>query len=354
MKKYKISIYYTTVILLFAVTSFALFQYRVLNIKEVAVIDEHKNYYLKTYADSVDEILEICDVELYENDKVVQAMDIEISDGLIIEIERSFNLVINDSDSSITVSTTKHTVKEILQENNIKINDSDIVSPFIDANISEGTNISITRVWSETIKESVITPYITEINLVDDLKDTEVVNISEGSNGLKELEVRVVYENGKIVSKNIVKETVILEPINEIKNKGRESMFVTSRGMPFRYSKILICSATAYDLSYASCGKYPDHPAYGITYTGTQARPGVIAVDPKVIPLKSKVYVESLDYTKDYGFAIAEDTGSAIKGNKIDLFIGDNSSAMRYGRRTVRVYIIEDEVEEEQIKGYGY
>ena len=131
-------------------------------------------------------------------------------------------------------------------------------------------------------------------------------------------------------------------------------MFVTSRGAPFRYSKILICTATAYDLSYASCGKNPGDPAYGITYSGTRARPGVIAVDPRVIPLKSRVYIESLDNSADYGFAIAEDTGSAIKGNKIDLFIGDNKAAMRYGRRQVRVYIIEDEVDDEQIKGYGY
>lgn len=98
-------------------------------------------------------------------------------------------------------------------------------------------------------------------------------------------------------------------------------MLVTSRGLPFRYSKVIICEATAYDLSYESCGKYPGDPAYGITYTGTYARPGVIAVDPRVIPLHSKVYVASLDRTPDYGFAVAEDTGSAIKGHKIDLLL---------------------------------
>ncbi|GKT13853.1 DUF348 domain-containing protein, partial [Aduncisulcus paluster] len=89
--------------------------------------------------------------------------------------------------------------------------------------------------------------------------------------------------------------------------------------------------STAYDLSFESCGKYPDHPQYGITYSGTKARPGVVAVDPRVVKLGSKLYVESMDRSADYGFAKAEDTGSAIKGNRIDLFIENRSQALRYG-----------------------
>ncbi len=99
-------------------------------------------------------------------------------------------------------------------------------------------------------------------------------------------------------------------------------------------------SATAYDLSYASTGKRPGDRYYGITASGTTARPGTVAVDPRVIPLGTKLYVESLDGTSDYGFAIAEDKGSAIKGKKIDLFFNSNRSAMNFGRRNVKVYIL--------------
>ncbi|EEL91077.1 hypothetical protein bcere0030_49430 [Bacillus cereus AH1273] len=60
----------------------------------------------------------------------------------------------------------------------------------------------------------------------------------------------------------------------------------------------------------------------------------MIAVDPKVIPLGSKVWVEG------YGEAIAGDTGGAIKGNRIDILLGSDSAAQKWGRKTVKVKIL--------------
>jgi len=94
--------------------------------------------------------------------------------------------------------------------------------------------------------------------------------------------------------------------------------------------KTMTMTATAYTANCAGCS--------GITYTGInlKANPNqkVIAVDPRVIPLGSKVYVEG------YGTAIAGDTGGAIKGNRIDIFIPDQASAMAYGIKTVKVTIL--------------
>ena len=98
--------------------------------------------------------------------------------------------------------------------------------------------------------------------------------------------------------------------------------------------KVLTMNASAYDLSYASTGKNPGDKGYGITASGMKAGPGVVAVDPRVIPLGTKLYIEG------YGNAIAGDTGGAIKGNRIDLFFSSNSEAMNFGRRTVKVTIL--------------
>lgn len=111
--------------------------------------------------------------------------------------------------------------------------------------------------------------------------------------------------------------------------------------------------ATAYDLAYASCGKTPSDPAYGITANGTnlqgktRAEAMTIAVDPKVIPLGSKVeIVFSEPYTHFNGIYTARDKGGAIKGNKIDVFMGDfnqtksHPSTLDFGRRTVKVSIL--------------
>ena len=78
-----------------------------------------------------------------------------------------------------------------------------------------------------------------------------------------------------------------------------------------------------------------DGEGRGITYTGTRARYGEIAVDPRVIPLGTKVFIPG------YGIAVAEDTGGDILGNRIDLCMESYDSCMAFGRRTVQVYILE-------------
>lgn len=83
---------------------------------------------------------------------------------------------------------------------------------------------------------------------------------------------------------------------------------------------------------------YTSDPAenggYSTTAMGTAIRYGVAAVDPRVIPLGTRLYIEG------YGYARAEDTGGAIKGNRIDLVFGSKSQSNNWGRRTVRVTIL--------------
>lgn len=108
--------------------------------------------------------------------------------------------------------------------------------------------------------------------------------------------------------------------------------------------------ATAYDLSYASCKKERSHPQYGITRSGVRAKEfHTVAVDPKVIPLGSILYIEfPEDYSYRNGVYVAEDVGSAIKGNRIDVFFGEDEigeqtvheECLEFGRRNVTVYLI--------------
>jgi len=72
----------------------------------------------------------------------------------------------------------------------------------------------------------------------------------------------------------------------------------------------------------------------GITKSGTQVSRGTVSVDPRIIPLKTKLYIEG------YGEAIALDTGGAIKGNRIDLYMETKKEAFKFGRKDVKVFII--------------
>jgi len=82
----------------------------------------------------------------------------------------------------------------------------------------------------------------------------------------------------------------------------------------------------------------PGEDGKGITYTGTRARPGVVAVDPKVIPLGSLVWVPG--YSPQYGLVRAEDTGSLVQGNHIDLFFQNRQDALDWGKQTEAVTIL--------------
>lgn len=98
--------------------------------------------------------------------------------------------------------------------------------------------------------------------------------------------------------------------------------------------KVLDIVATAYASGYEDNGPWND-----ITHIGTKVRPGVIAVDPRVIPLGSKVYIE---FENGRGmYAIAEDTGGAIKGNRIDIVMSDREKAKDFGIQDVRVYVLD-------------
>ena len=117
--------------------------------------------------------------------------------------------------------------------------------------------------------------------------------------------------------------------IKKLSEKEKKKVSV-SRSNGNEKGKTIVVTATAYTAYCKGCS--------GVTATGIDLRKNahlkVIAVDPNVIPLGSKVYVEG------YGYAIAGDTGGAIKGSKIDLFMPNYSDAIDFGRKKVQVKIL--------------
>ena len=115
---------------------------------------------------------------------------------------------------------------------------------------------------------------------------------------------------------------VSIETIETITTETIEEPELTSLGS---------FTVTAYCCCKECCGKEPTHPAYGITKSGTKAIEGkTIAVDPNIIPLGTTVYLNGNSY-------VAEDTGFAIKGKKIDLFINDHQRAKTFGVQEMEV-----------------
>lgn len=113
--------------------------------------------------------------------------------------------------------------------------------------------------------------------------------------------------------------------LNPASNKQNNSL----TGAPENYQKVLNMTATAYAPGAADNGRWGNQ-----TYVGTTVQKGVVAVDPRIIPMGTKLWVEG------YGYAVAEDQGSAIKGNRIDLAFNDYKTAQNYGIQNVKVYVL--------------
>jgi 3D (Asp-Asp-Asp) domain-containing protein len=197
-------------------------------------------------------------------------------------------------------------------------------------------------VKEEILSEEIPIPYKTINNDNPKLKHGLKRSVREGSEGKKEKIYKVVKEDGKEVRRTLVKESVALNPVDKVVEHGTMLSHKTSRGDFLRYDKVLNMRATAYTASFADTGKHPGHPEFGITYTGVKARKGIIAVDPRVIPLGTKVYVEVAGDIPDYGYAVAADIGSAIKGDLIDLYFDSQSFVNKWGCKRVKVYILSE------------
>ena len=215
------------------------------------------------------------------------------------------------------------------------------MAPAAGAASSEAVASTVT----ETVKEAVNYNTIKRLNA--SLPEGETVTVREGVPGEKEVIYSVKYENGKEVSREIVTSYVTVAPVDRIveycvENESTQAAAAATTAAnsavdkaKLDYKYYIDCQATAYDMSPEENGGYA-----GQTATGVPLEKGVIAVDPKVIPLGSRVYVEAIDGSWSYGYAVAADTGGAIKGKRVDLCFRTKKECIQFGRKPCRVYIL--------------
>ncbi len=284
-----------------------------------------------------------------------------LRDNIEIEVEKAFPVTVKDGNEEKELWTTGGTVNELLEANDISVKKKDKVKPGLDKQVKKDMEVSIVQIKTdeEEVEESI--PFETEEEDDDSLEKGETRTVTEGKKGTLLKTFEITYENGKEANREVVDEEVIEEEQNEIiaigtkevaveevtsndkaktatkKNNERpssksEDKSESSSSAEPSSSKVLTMEATAYGPDCAGCS--------GVSATGMNLKssptPKVIAVDPSVIPLGSRVWVEG------YGEAIAGDTGGAINGNKIDvLFPTEAEAASSWGRRTVQVKILD-------------
>lgn len=239
---------------------------------------------------------------------------------------------INYLGENISFKTFASTVSDALKEQNIELDDNQEISTDIFTKLGRSNLFSITE--KQPILLAMVEP---------EVKPVEEVTVPE-----------VVKEEPKVQEDNVDRSTTVKKSTSSTSRgttrmtwgpdvyKKEEGVLEASDGTLIEYEGILQFEATAYCACYECCGKHPGNKWYGITATGTRAKVGTIAVDPRVIPLGTKVYVEGLYGAKNYGYAVAEDTGGAIKGEIIDLYFNTHKETVNWGRQQVNIYILKD------------
>lgn len=293
-----------------------------------------------SHSSTVGELIESEGIDFKEGAYINVPLDAELKDKLEITVKNPKTYILDINGELIETISIHSKVEDILSDAGFTLDQDDYTLPAAHKDVKPYSTIEIFVVDEIVeVKEDAI-PFGEQVinNKRLDLGITNV--LQKGKEGLRKSEIKNKYINGVLHSSIIVKDEIVAEPVPHIVEKGSKDFITTSRG-DTRFSRAVTMTATAYDLSYQSTGKRPGDRYYGITASGTKARPGVVAVDPKVIPLGTKLYVQSLDGTKDYGFAIAEDTGGAIKGNRIDLFFNTAGECRSFGRRKVKVFVLQ-------------
>ncbi len=298
-------------------------------------IDDREETFV-TYKGTVKDVLETMGVEVGPKDKVQPSLEDRVSEGDTISIKRAVSVKLTVGNKQLEINTAENTIsemlaaeKEQLKSQGIEFNEGvDEISPSLDSQITKNLNIDLVKVEvkEELAKETIDFDVIVEEDSSLDSGIEEI--IQEGVSGEKEVAYEVVYKNGKEVSRTLKSSRVVSEPVNKVVVQGTRKTIASRNGQLLDYKSVLYVEATAYS-------------GGGITATGTtpvRDPNGIstISVDPRVIPLGSLVYVEG------YGKAIAADTGGAIIGNIIDVYVNSNEEAIyNWGRRyDVPVYIL--------------
>lgn len=325
-----------------------------------------------TTAKTVGALLKEKNIEVAKHDTLTPDAETKIKDGMAITYKSASPIQVKVGDKKQKIWSTASaftTVKGFLNKNDIAYDKNDEIKPGLDTPVRATSNVTVNHVKTTTDVVYQTLDYDVVKREDDSLPKGEKRVINAGTEGKKALHYKITKKNGKEVkrkrlkteTKQPSKKRVIAvgtksaasgkkdvsssEETNKKKVSAQQSTTANSSSSSGSSNgskeknhandsekKSFYVNSTAYT---ANCGS----GCSGTTRTGIDltANPNakVIAVDPNVIPLGSKVWVEG------YGQAIAGDTGGDIKGKRIDVFVSSNAEVSTWGHRKVQVKILD-------------
>lgn len=270
-----------------------------------------------------------------------------------IEIAYSFPVYITVGNNTTEVEFTGGTVLDALKCAGFNPNEGDFTEPSLDTPINSTVYIDYTDIeyergsYTEPIAYTLETVYSAE-------KAAGTESVVAGTDGERLVSYERKLVNGTVSSQSVTAEVVVREAVNGKKIIGTGSvkkgtavdksaykgvstlempatLEFDENGVPLNYKSKITSRATAYTYTGSNCA------------TGVAPKPGYIAVNPKVIPYGTKMYIRAADGSFVYGYAVAADTGGFVKNHPtgVDLFMSTRSACVSFGVRNMEIYILE-------------
>ena len=297
------------------------------------------------YASNPEDVLNEAGFELSELDLYTTQETGGVSE---ITVRRSQTISIDNCGSVIQASSYGESLVQLLQRLGVSYDGVYQVSMPLDAQTYDGMQVTITCNVTEAQTYTAEVPF--EVSYCEDpsLPVGEEKVIVEGQVGQKLCVADVTYANGVETGRNILEETIVTEPVNQIVAVGTDNgtgkpvddilfgdgFIVLPTGEVLTYTHSQQFKATAYTSWIAD--------VTGTTATGTKARVGAIAVDPSLVPYGTRMFIVSNDGEYVYGIATAEDCGGGVKGNHVDLYYDTVEECFQFGVRQCTIYFLGD------------
>lgn len=239
-------------------------------------------------------------------------------------LEMNANSVIIEMDGvPRMVSTSAETVGEVMEEVSASIDQEYFFNDVEEDDLVEDMmTITLTSVTEKVVATTEVIPFETVIVRNTDMEVGEERVVQEGSDGILSNVSKEIYHGKEMIAEEFVEAKLLEEMVQEIIEVGAHGVIDG-----YAYIDTMEMKVTAYTQFDAGCS--------GTTSTGAVATKGILAVDPTVIPYGTQVYIPG------YGVALAADTGSAIKGNRLDVCYDTLDEAFSWGVRNLTVYIME-------------
>lgn len=347
-----------TALLISTVMASSLVAFAAANNNTVTIVDGGKTIELSTHRTTAEEILRDAEISLSVGDKAL--LETNSNGASVLTVRRAFPVYITVGSETKMVNMVGGTVADALAEAGVTLDESSVCNLKPEAVLTEETYIDVVSVKyvTESYNESI--PFTAKVEYSSSLEKGKK-QVKGGVNGSRTVTVKKTYKNGVVTATETVstvvtkpavdKVTVIgtkvvnkkqtsttangTKPYSSIKTistlKAPANLTLTNKGIPTSYKKKVTVEATAYtDHSGTRCA------------SGVLPQTGYIAVNPKVIPYGTKMFIVSADGKYVYGYAIAADTGGFIRKrpNNVDLFFNTKSECRQFGRRDVVIYFL--------------